>query len=66
LSTACPYLGTASLDGAEDDTPVETMTLEDFFHAVPPEDKAKFDALAKTLQRLLKGIKVFKIGEEAE
>jgi histidine triad (HIT) family protein len=53
-------------EGADEETPVETSTLEDFFYAVPPEDKAKFDALAKTLKGLLKDIKVFEVGEEAE
>jgi hypothetical protein len=45
---------------------VEMDTLENFFYAVPPEDKTKFDALAKALQGLLTGIKVFKVGDEAE
>jgi histidine triad (HIT) family protein len=53
-------------EGADEETPVEEMTLEDFFYAVPPEDKTKFDALAKALKGLLKDIKVFKVGEEAE
>lgn len=54
------------LAGAESGEKVETVTLENFLHAVPPEDKAKFDALAKALQSLLTGIKVFKVGKEAE
>jgi Nuclease A inhibitor-like protein len=33
---------------------------------VPPEDKAKFDELAKTLQEQLSSIKVYKIGDEAQ
>ena len=51
------------LAGAEKGTPVEEMTLEDFFHAVPSEDKAKFDKLAKILKEQLTGVKVRKIGE---
>ncbi len=54
------------LAGAEPGTEVEEMTLEDFFYAVPPEDKPAFDQLAKTLQEQLSGTKVYKIGDEAE
>ncbi len=54
------------LAGAEDDTPVEQTSLADFFATVPPEDKTKFDKLAQTLQEQLSGIKVYKVGEEAE
>jgi hypothetical protein len=54
------------LAGAEKGTGVEQLTLPDFFRAVPSEDKAKFQALAKTLQEQLSGIKVYKIGDEAE
>jgi histidine triad (HIT) family protein len=53
-------------EGADEETPVEEITLEDFVYSVPPEDKATFDVLAKTLKGLLKDIKVFKVGEEAE
>jgi hypothetical protein len=52
--------------GAEDGTAVEEETLDDFFHAVPPEDKAKFDKLAQTLKAQLSGVKVYKVGDEAE
>jgi hypothetical protein len=41
-------------------------TLDDFLHAVPPEDKPKFDKLAAALREQLSGIKVFKVGDEAE
>lgn len=54
------------LAGAEPDTGIEEMTLEDFFYAVPPEDKEKFNQLAAVLQEQLSGVKVFKIGDEAE
>src|SRR5262249_60693266 len=37
----------------------------DFLHAVPPEDKAKFDRLAAVLREQLSGIKVYKVGDEA-
>ena len=52
--------------GAEGDTAVEDMTLDDFFHAVPDEDKPKFDQLAQVLKTQLTGLKVYKIGDEAE
>jgi hypothetical protein len=45
---------------------VEVESLDDFFHAVPPEDKAKFDKLAQTLKAQLSGVKVYKVGDEAE
>src|SRR5437763_17152312 len=54
------------LAGAEKGTAVEEDTLDRFFHAVPPEDKAKFDKLAKALQEQLSGIKVYKVGDEPE
>ena len=45
---------------------VQQESLDDFFHAVPPEDKAKFDKLAKVLQEELTGIQVYKVGAEPE
>jgi histidine triad (HIT) family protein len=54
------------LAGAEKGTAVEEDTLDRFFRAVPAEDKAKFDKLAKALQEQLSGIKVYKVGDEAE
>ena len=54
------------LAGAEKGTAVEEDTLDRFFHAVPAEDKPKFDRLAKALQDQLSGIKVYKVGDEAE
>jgi histidine triad (HIT) family protein len=54
------------LAGAGKGTAVEQTTLADFFGTVPEEDRAKFDALAKTLQEQLSGIKVYRVGDEAE
>jgi hypothetical protein len=54
------------LAGAEEGTAVEQTTLADFFRTVPPEDKAKFDKLAKELQAQVSDIKVYKVGDEAE
>jgi hypothetical protein len=54
------------LAGAEKGTAVEEESLDRFFYAVPPEDKAKFDKLAKALQEQLADIKVYKVGDEPE
>ena len=54
------------LAGAEKGTAVEEESLDRFFHAVPPEDKPKFDKLAKALQEELSGVKVYKVGDEPE
>jgi hypothetical protein len=52
--------------GAEKGTAVEEDTLERFFRAVPPEDRAKFDKLAKALHEQLADIKVYRVGDEPE
>jgi histidine triad (HIT) family protein len=54
------------LAGAEEGTTVEQMTLADLLRAVPPEYKAEFNNLAQALQEQLSGIKVYKVGDEAE
>ncbi|HKB41481.1 MAG TPA: nuclease A inhibitor family protein, partial [Gemmataceae bacterium] len=54
------------LAGEEEGTAVEQESLDDFFHAVPPEDAEKFQKLAKVLQEQLSGVKVYKVGDEAE
>jgi histidine triad (HIT) family protein len=54
------------LAGEEKGTAVEQESLDDFFHAVPPEDTEKFQKLAKVLQEQLTGVKVYKVGDEAE
>jgi hypothetical protein len=45
--------------GAQAGAAVEEETLEDCFHAVPPEDNAKFDKLAQVLKDQLAGVKVY-------
>ena len=55
-----------ALAGEEEGTAVEQESLDDFFHAVPPEDKEKFDKLAKVIEEQLSGVKVYKVGDEAE
>jgi hypothetical protein len=54
------------LSGAEKGTPVEEVSLDDFFRVVPQEDRAKFDRLAQVLRGQLSDVKVYKVGEEAE
>jgi Nuclease A inhibitor-like protein len=54
------------LAGEEEGTAVEQESLDDFFHAAPPEDKDKFDKLAAVLKEQLSGVKVYKVGDEAE
>jgi histidine triad (HIT) family protein len=52
--------------GATPDMAVEEKTLYSFLRAVPSADKAKFQKLAQVLKQQLSGIKVYKVGEEAE
>jgi hypothetical protein len=52
--------------GEEEGTAVEQQSLTDLFHAVPPEDEERFSKLAKVLEESLSGVKVYKVGDEAE
>jgi histidine triad (HIT) family protein len=52
--------------GADAGTEVESTSLDSFFRAVPSEDKPKFQRLTKVLQEQLSGVKVYKVGDEAE
>jgi hypothetical protein len=45
--------------GEEEGTAVEQQSLDDFFHAVPPEDRPKFDRLAGVLKEQLSEVKVY-------
>ena len=45
---------------------VEEMSLDSLFQTVPSEDKAKFQKLAAAIQQQLSGVKVYKVGKEAE
>jgi hypothetical protein len=47
-------------------TAVEATGLDDFFRAVPSEDRAAFQKLAEALRAQLAGVKVYKVGDEAE
>jgi hypothetical protein len=51
---------------AEEGTSVEEVSLADLLRTIPPEHKANFDKLVKTLQELLTDIKGYKVGDEAE
>jgi hypothetical protein len=48
------------------DAAVEEGTLDDLFATVPTEDRPRFQALRKALQEQLSGVKVYKVGDEAE
>lgn len=63
-----PFVGKdlTEVTGTGKGTRVEEMTLDSFFHAVPSEDRAKFQKLAKLLKEQLSGVKVYKLGNEAE
>src|SRR5262249_16601653 len=52
--------------GAGTGEPVEADTLDNFFRAVPPEDRAKFVKLAGALRGLLAGVKVYRVGGAPE
>jgi hypothetical protein len=54
------------LAGADPDTPVEETSLDSFFRVVPKEDRPKFEKLTKVLREQLAGVKVYKLGEDAE
>ena len=54
------------LSGSARDTAIEEMSLDGFFRVVPREDRPKFDKLARVLQAQLAGLKVYKLGDEAE
>src|SRR5262249_32604825 len=50
----------------EPGTGVEATSLDAFFGAVPSEDRAAFQELAEALRAQLSGVKVYKVGDEAE
>jgi hypothetical protein len=54
------------LAGEEPGTAVEATSPDDFFGAVPAEDRAAFQELAEALRAQLSGVKVYKVGDEAE
>ena len=47
-------------------TAIEESSLNDLFATVPSEDKAKFQKLRQAIQEQLSGVKVYKVGDEAE
>jgi histidine triad (HIT) family protein len=54
------------LAGEPKGTSVEESPLDDLFATVPSEDKAKFQRLRQAIQEQLSGVKVYKVGDEAE
>src|SRR5215470_13335833 len=54
------------LAGAPKGAAVEEDTLDNLFGTVPNEDRAKFQKLRQALAGVLSGIKVYKVGDEAE
>jgi hypothetical protein len=54
------------LAGADEGTAVEQTSLAEFFRVIPSENRARFDKLAQALRRILSGVKVYKVGDEAE
>jgi histidine triad (HIT) family protein len=54
------------LTGEPKGTAVEETSLDDLFAKVPSDDKAKFQRLRQPIQEQLSGVKVYKVGDEAE
>jgi histidine triad (HIT) family protein len=54
------------LAGEPKGSAVEETSLDDLFATVPSEDKAKFKGLRQAIQEQLSGVKVYKVGNEAE
>jgi histidine triad (HIT) family protein len=51
---------------AGEDEAVEETTLDALLRTVPSEDRPRFDRLAAVLLQQLSGVKVYKVGDEAE
>jgi Nuclease A inhibitor-like protein len=54
------------LSGVKAATAIEETTLAELLLTVPSEDRARFHSLQNTLETLLAGIKVYKVGAGAE
>jgi hypothetical protein len=54
------------LAGAPKGVSVEPTSLDDLFATVPTEDRPQFDKLAAAIKGQLSGVKVYKVGDEAE
>ena len=54
------------LAGQPKGTAVEESSLDDLFATVPSEDKGKFQKLRQAIEEQLSGVKVYKVGDEAE
>ena len=47
-------------------TSVEETSLDSLFQTVPSEDRKKFQKLTTAINQQLSGVKVYKVGDEAE
>jgi hypothetical protein len=54
------------LAGAAKGVSVEQTSLDELFATVPTEDRPQFDKLAAAIKGQLSGVKVYKVGDEAE
>jgi plasmid stability protein len=54
------------LAGAAKGESVEQTSLDELFATVPAEDRPQFDKLAAAIKGQLSGVKVYKVGDEAE
>jgi histidine triad (HIT) family protein len=54
------------LTGEDKGTAVEESSLDELFATVPSEDKARFQKLRQALREQLGGVRVYKVGDEAE
>ena len=54
------------LAGAGEDASVEETSLDDLFETVPDEDRPNFEKLSAAIRQQLSGVKVYKLGDEAE
>jgi hypothetical protein len=59
-------LGLRKLARAPKDATVEETTLDNLFLTVPSEDKGKFQKLRQVIATQLSGVKVYKVGDQAE
>ncbi len=54
------------LAGADEGASVEEVSLDDLLGTVPEEDLPPFQKLAAVIKQQLSGVKVYKVGDEAE
>jgi hypothetical protein len=59
-------LGLRKLARAPKDATVEEVTLDNLFLSVPSADKGKVQKLRQAIESQLSGVKVYKVGDQAE